>query len=291
MIAAGRPGGNGATVPASATPIATGEHQMIQPMPAAGRKLGRLPRAFDARIPHLSALSMTRGLPPPPETVDWTQKLQPPLGMMLNNTLSCCTCSAFFHARQVWSANASAAMLTDPDKDVLALYEQACGYRPGDPSTDQGGVEQAVLAYLLKTGAPVGDGRARDRIVAFIEVDPRNINDVKRTIDDCGLAYIGFNVPQNIMPADADPPAIWTVDPANAQILGGHAVVLPGYDPQGARVISWGQEYRMTWEFFSSFVDEAYAIADRTWIDATGRTPLGMTIAELEAQMQALRRA
>jgi hypothetical protein len=27
-----------------------------------------------------------------------------------------------------------------------------------------------------------------------VEVDPRNIDDVKRTIHDCGVAYIGFNV-------------------------------------------------------------------------------------------------
>lgn len=265
---------------------------MAQSTPRTARhKLGRRPRTFNPRIPHLSALRATRTLAPPPESVDWTQKLRPPLGMMLNDRLGDCTCAAFYHARQVWSANAEVAQITDPDQDVLRLYEVACGYNPNDPNTDQGGVEQDVLAYLLKTGAPTGTGGARDRIVAFVEVDPRNIDDVKRMINECGLAYIGFNVPQNIMPQDGEPPAVWTVDHANSQIIGGHAVVLPGYDSQGADVISWGQKYKMTWEFFSTFVDETYAIADRVWIEATGLTPLGLSLAELEAQMQALRQA
>lgn len=263
---------------------------MVPSLPAAGRKLGRLPRAFDPRIPHMSALGATRALPPPPISADWTTKLHQPLGLMLNDRLGDCTCAAFYHARQVWSANTGASQAADPDKDVLRLYEGACGYRPADPDSDRGGVEQRVLQYLLKTGAPVGNGRTRDRIVAFVEVDPRNIDDVKRTIADCGLAYIGFNVPASILPANAEPPAVWTVDPANSRIIGGHAVVLPGYDPQGARVISWGEEYAMTWEFFAKFVDEVYAIVDRGWAEATGKTPLGMTIAELEAQMQGLRR-
>jgi hypothetical protein len=60
---------------------------------------------------------------------------------------------------------------------------------------------------------------------------PRNLGDVKRTIVNGGIAYIGFNVPQNIM---TDPPQkIWTVAPGNSPIVGGHAVALPGYDARG----------------------------------------------------------
>jgi hypothetical protein len=47
----------------------------------------------------------------------------------------------------------------------------------------------------------------------------------------------------------------------------------------------------MTWDFFATYVDEVYAIADKAWVDATGQTPAGMTVAELEAQMQGLQDA
>ncbi len=169
-----------------------------------------------------------------------------------------------------FNADGAAEMDTEPDSDVPKLYEQACGYKPNDPASDRGGNEQHVLTFLLRRGAPIGNGKQEDRILAFVEVDPHNLDDVKRTIAECGVAYIGFNVPQNIMP-----PAVWTVDPSNPPIIGGHAAVLPGSDANGATVISWGEKYTMTWEFFAKYLDEVYGIADPSWVEAKGTTPGG----------------
>jgi len=253
-------------------------------------KLGRQPRTFDPRIPHMSALLAGQTLTPPPESVDWTKNMPAELGIMLNDTLGDCTCAAVYHAIQVWTSNTDKAMVTEPDTDVKELYIQACGYNPQVPGEGPGGIEQKVLTYLLNTGAPSGgDGSTRHKISAFVEVDPRNIDDVKRTINDCGLAYIGMHVPQSVQPLNAPTPAVWKYDPNNSKILGGHAVILPGYDSNGVKVISWGQYYTMTWDFFSRFVDEVYAIADQDWIEAKGTTPCGFTMSQLESQMQALK--
>ena len=70
---------------------------------------------------------------------------------------------------------------------------------------------------------------------------------------------------------------------------GARPVVLAGYDAIGAKVISWGQHYTMTWAFFEKFVDEAYAIADPTWITARNQTPGGLSIQQLEQAMQELK--
>jgi hypothetical protein len=67
--------------------------------------------------------------------------------------------------------------------------------------------------------------------------------------------------------------------------------VLAGYSADGARVISWGSYYTMAWDFFAKYVDEVYAIADQAWADATGKTPGGLTLSQLEEQMQALQAA
>jgi len=257
-------------------------------------KLGRTARAFDPRVPHLSALLAGKALTPPPPSADNTKGMPANLGMMLNDTLGDCTCAAVYHAIQVWTFNTTQgkSMDTEPNSDVEKLYQLACGYNPNTPGEGPGGNEQHVLKYLLKKGAPLGPaGKTANKIAAFVEVDPRNVDDVKRTINDCGVAYIGFNVPANIMPPNAEPPAVWTVDPSNSKIIGGHAVVLAGYDANGARVISWGQYYTMTWDFFAKFVDEVYAIADQDWVEATGKTPGGISLAELEQQMQALKEA
>jgi hypothetical protein len=214
------------------------------------------------------------------------------LGMMLNDKLLNCTCAAFYHALQVWSFNAagrsSAQMVTVSDINVIELYALACGYDPRKAGEGPGGKAQQVLRYLLNQGAPIGR-RRRNKIHAYIEVDPRHVNDVKRAIDDCGLVYVGFNVPKYLGPQNRHLPKVWDIDPFNRRIIGGHAAVLPGYDEHTLDVISWGRFYKMTWGFFGRYVDEVYAIADQAWIAATGRTPGGLTVTELDTQMQALR--
>ena len=255
-------------------------------------KLGRLQRSFNPRVPHMSALLAGKTLPPPPPAIDWTKDMPANLGMMLNDTLGDCTCAAFYHALQVWTANASNKMDTEPDPDVEKLYVLACHYNPKVPGEGPGGNEQHVLTYLTRKGAPIGPtGAQTHKIAAFVEVDPRNIDDVKRTINDCGVAYIGFNVPQYILPPSGGSPAIWDVQSADTNIIGGHAVVLAGYDANGARVISWGQYYTMTWAFFAKYVDEVYAIADQSWVQTKGTSPAGLTLAQLEQQMEGLKAA
>jgi hypothetical protein len=146
-------------------------------------QLGRLHRTYNPRIPHLSALLAGQTLPPPPPSVDYTKGMPANLGMMLNDTLGDCTCAAVYHAIQVWSFNALKKMDTEPDADVEKLYELACGYNPREGGEGPGGNEQHVLTYLLKQGAPTGPtGTGRHKIAAFVEVDPRNVDDVKRTI-------------------------------------------------------------------------------------------------------------
>lgn len=261
-----------------------------QKQPTGPLKFGRLHRTYDPRVPHLSALLAGQTPPAPPPAVDYTKGMPANLGMMLNDTLGDCTCAAVYHAIQVWTFNAAKKMDTEPDGDVEKLYILACGYNPRVPGEGPGGNEQKVLTYLLNQGAPTGpQGATRHKITAFVEVDPRNVDDVKRTINDCGLAYIGFNVPQSVQPPGAPTPAIWDYVPSQSNIIGGHAVVLAGYDSMGARVISWGQYYTMTWQFFAHFVDEVYAIADSEWFQSAGKTPGGLTLEELEVQMQALK--
>jgi len=256
-----------------------------------GLKLGRLARSFNPKIPMLHTLLEAVAPTPVVAAVDYTKNMPANLGMMANDTLGDCTCAAFYHALQVWSFNALTKIDTEPDLDVVKLYELACGYNPAQGGEGPGGNEQHVLTYLLKKGAPYGpDGTQTQKIDAFVEIDVKNIDNIKRGIYGAGVAYIGFNVPQFIMPAGQEPLKVWDVDPnADNTIIGGHAVVLAGYDANGATVISWGSYYTMTWAFFSKFVDEAYAIIDGEWINSTGKSPGGLTLQQLVQSMEALK--
>lgn len=223
--------------------------------------------------------------------------MSPDFGAMLNDSISDCTCAAYYHAMQIWSFNAGHKELKIPDSDVLRLYKRSCGYDPEDASTDQGGTAQGVLNYIHDHGLPQQPTNILMRhaqpqshkLLAYFEVDHRNHEDIKRVIAECGVCYIGFNLPDNVLPQVAEPvpPKKWTYKPG-AENIGGHAVVLVGYDPEWATFISWGELYQMTWQFFAAFVDECYALCDSTWIDLKGKTPFGMTMTELTSQMKAL---
>jgi hypothetical protein len=249
-------------------------------------KFGRQPRSYDRRIPRYSDLREKMTAPPtPPLSVNYAAVLPPQLGMYGNDVLGDCTCAAVYHAIQTWTANANPPIDSEPQQDAVLLYEQACGYVPGHPNTDQGGNEQTVLKYWVNTGAPAGpSGVLEDKLAAFVEVNPANLVNVKQAIFECGTLYIGFNVPAYLDPSNT---AVWDLVP-NAQIVAGHAVVLIGYDAVGPWCITWGRVQKMTWAFFSYFTDEAYALADGMWIEKTGQSPCGLSLADLEALMVAI---
>lgn len=248
-------------------------------------KFGRKARVFDPKVKQMSAVFGQ--LPTAPESIDWSHNITN-FGMMLNDRLGCCTCAAVYHARQIWTANTLTEQ-TESDNYVLSLYEEATGYNPSNPSTDQGGVEQYVLSYLLNSGIPLADG-SRDKILGFMEVNCKNINDVKLTIAEFGVAYIGFDVPNSLF-ANGAPSQLWTVstDQNLAMTRGGHAVVLVAYDTEGPTCISWGLKYKMTWDFFIKYTEEVYAIIDKSWLMTSGKTPMNIDLNELEQMMSELR--
>lgn len=246
-------------------------------------KLGRLPRTYDSRIPQLRDLPSRAIIPKIPDTVNYAAKLPANLGMMLNDVLGDCTCAAVGHSEQVWTGNAQSTMITPTDAEIEQLYENACGYVPGNPSTDNGGVEQTVLGYWLTN--PVDN----NKLAAFIEINPNDIQEVYRCVWECGVVYIGLNVPSYMM--DIPPGGTWDLNPAaDNTSIGGHAVIIVGYLPNGNFIlISWGQVYYMTKAFWKVNVDEAYALANSEWIESTGKTPVGLTLPELKALMSAFK--
>ncbi len=250
---------------------------------------GRATRKFDPRVPHLSALLSTTSTVgpsvPPPDSVDYTRGMPDDFGQMGNDKFNDCTSAAFYHARQVWTFAAAGIETTEPDSDVMTFYAESCGYTPGSPPPGPTGSCQDVLTDLINKGAPIGaDGKYRDFLTAFVEVDHRNTFDIKTIINDCGVAYIGFPVPSNVSVGNS----IWDYDPKAKWTGEGHAIVLAGYDTSGAVGISWGRRYTVTWAFISRIVDEVYALVDSVWVNAGGKTPGGLTIDELKTQMTAL---
>jgi len=247
------------------------------------RKLGRQARKH-GNLPHYSQMRRAVRLPIIPDTLNWLDGMPGNFGMMKNDTLGDCSCAGLHHARQVWTYNANGTvMTTDADRDVLADYEAACGYVPGDESTDQGGCLQDVLAYTVKTGITT-DG-VPDKLAAYFEIDPRIQLDIREVIALAGVAYIGIKVKESWTASDAG--AVW--DASDEVSAGGHCVILAGYNKDGFDVISWGTRFRLTNAGFAQVCDEAYGLVDRNWIEKTGLTPGGISVDQLEAAMRSMR--
>jgi hypothetical protein len=247
-------------------------------------KLGRQERKFNPNVKTLKAFFKHQPLPDAPATADWTDG-KTDFGMMLNDELGCCTCAAIYHARQVWTMNTSAES-TEPDGEVLGLYEKACGYVLLDDSTDQGGSMQDVLEYCMKTGMQLSDGSV-DKLLGFVEFDQTKMNEVKLAVSEFGVANIGIDIPKSVWGADGEPLAVWDYV-VGSPIAGGHDIVAVGYDDDGLTVISWGSLYKMTWAFYAKYCDEGYAMVDKNWVESTGKTPLGVSLGDLEEIMKGL---
>lgn len=247
-------------------------------------KLGKLPPKYLPRLPMLAAY--TAALPPAPVAVDWSGGAQS-WGSMLNNSLGDCTCAAVGHAIQTWT-RANGHISTISDAVVQTLYEQF-GYRPGDPSTDQGAVETAVLGYW--DSHPV-DGHALE---GFVGLQPREIRDIRDAVWLLGGVYIGLALPES---AQGQVGGCWTVPQSGLSAgpgvvggWGGHAVFVVAYDSRGLTCVTWGKLQRMSWNFWWAYCDEAYGLLSKDWAPANGNAPSGFNLAALQTDLVSFKRA
>lgn len=243
-------------------------------------KLGRREPLIDPRVPMFAAL-LTPALPPIRPSVDWTKGLTS-WGMMLNDQLGDCAEAMVGHVVQTWSANVRTEF-TATDSEIQTLYEQATGYVPGQPSTDQGTVIVDLLNFWL-THPLCGH-----HLVGFANVNFKSTDEVKQAITLCGAVAVGVNLPiaaQSQSTWYANPNLLGDNTPAS---WGRHAVTAVAYDETYVTFITWGMLKRATWQWWTNYVEESYALAGAAWVAKDGLTPVGIDLATLETYMNVLR--
>lgn len=254
-----------------------------------GRRLGKLPRRQDRRVPVLSAFCRAGQLAALPDAVDWARGVVS-WPMMGNDRLGDCTAAALGHAVQLWTTHAQApAVLTD--EQVVAVYRATGGYVPGDPVTDRGAVCSEVLAWWVSRGLWVNPQRL-EILTAYAVLEHAATWQVKASLAWLGGVYAGL-----ALPLTAQDQTMWDLPPASSGEAGlpgswgGHCVLLAGYDPAGLICVTWGGVQRMSWAFWARYADEAYALLSRDWLDTRGISPEGLDIDGLQAAMAAVREA
>lgn len=194
-----------------------------------------------------------------------------------------CTCAGILHMIMLWNAQ-NGNPRTFVNADAIQLYETLCGYKPGDPSTDQGGVELDILKSWRKT--PI-DGTA---LLGFVTVDPTNWDHVKLAHWLAGTLYMGLS-----LPTSAQDETIWSSTSDDPGGWGGHAVCTNAYGPLGGfscseylSCITWGEKQKMTPKWLAKYCDELYAPITPAWFDKAGLAPSGFNLDQLQADLAAL---
>lgn len=244
-----------------------------EPYPLVGCRLGKHPAKMDARTLKM-AKYLPVSLPPAPLQADWLSGVTD-WGMMGNDRLGDCTIAAVAHACQVWTG-ATGPMWTATDAEVQDYYSKWDGYVPGDPSTDNGGVELDVLNRWR------AEGFCGMKLLAYVDPAPGNGEHIRQAIHLFGGVYIGLQLPLSAQSQIGD---IWTDLGDMPGGWGGHAVFVPYYDPEGLICITWGKRQRMTWDFWKHYCDESHALLSEVWLD---RVPGDFGLVNLNDDLQAL---
>ncbi len=104
-------------------------------------------------------------------------------------------------------------------------------------------------------------GIAGHKILGFAALDPRHVEQIKQSVYLFGGTYIGVQLPLSAQDQDTwDVPPSGPIGNGEPGSWGGHAVCVVAYNAKGLWVVTWGKLLFMTWAFWQTYCDEAYAV-------------------------------
>ena len=204
-------------------------------------------------------------------------------GTLGNTTAGDCTIAGALRLMQSWSSRTTATPLAFTDQQALSIYSTLSGYDPSTGANDTGLVETDVLDYWSKSNF---EGNT---LAGYSAINPQDVEHVKQAIWVYGGVYLGLSLPETAeqQTAAGQP---WDLVWYYPRVLGGHCVVGLEYDENYIYVGTWGVRQPVSWGFFARYFDAAYAPADSLWIGADGRTPGGLGMDGLTADLSYVRR-
>lgn len=238
-------------------------------------RLGRKPAVHDPRVPHLFK-HMAMQIPAP--SADWTKAVSA-WGMLANDRIGDCTAAGVLHQLQVWY-NSNGFAYTPTDDEAVALYSTTSDY----PKEDDGAVEQTVLQYWQSTGITTPFDTSH---IAFASLNPKDINQIKLSVQYFGGCYLGIELPLTAQTQD-----VWEVVSTDGDgapgSWGGHCVIAVAYDEQYVTVVTWGKLLKVAPAFLEAYCEESYALVSEDWLANSGISPPGLNMAGLKSELQAI---
>ena len=202
------------------------------------------------------------------KVIDW--------GMMGNDQYGCCGVAGAGHLILDWTTNAGKPVKLTA-KQIIKAYLKYTG------GQDNGVCLLDFLKYWRTKGL------CGHKIVAFMAIDTKNLTEIKEGINLFGGLYMGFSLPDYVVPDSGN----WDIIPWNntdnpPDPNNGHCIMSPGYktDIDG---VTWGIKKPISVPFVQKYADEGYAIVTQDWIDKQGKSPSGLNLKGLLADLTAIK--
>ena len=252
-------------------------------------KLGKRERRTDPRTLQLRDYLDPVKLPEPPAEVSYCVKV-PSWPMLLNDVLGDCVIAAMGHMVQQWTfyASGGAHMLVMADAEAQAAYSAIGGYVPGDPETDNGIVLLDALNYWRKRGIVVA-GQLH-QIAGYVQVNQLDPLEMLQATWLFANRLTGVQLPRSVQGRPD-----WTVPDGGIYTpagmpggWGGHCVPNMARSPETDTCITWARRLKMSHNFFSDYVDECYAVLSPDWFGSLGKSPQGLNVEQLRADLRAI---
>jgi hypothetical protein len=220
-------------------------------------------------------------------SVDYHRRIVLPSDDLGNLLRSNCVECGYYRQAQLRMAVAWGSIWAPTQAMSLGLYSRITGFDQTTGQPDNGTDLATAQAYVAANG--LGDlGIQWEELVAPValpDLDPATLDWATEEFGSVGL-HLAL-------------PLAWQDDPSWAMPAGGvdspggkpggwghHYVPSGKYDPRRREVISWGFECPLTPETMAAYCVSASAGLSRSWMEDTGRSPLGLAFNDVMALAQ-----
>ena len=213
---------------------------------------------------------------PIPKTFNWGKKIKKDnWGWMGNKRADLCTCAAAGHMIMSWTSN-TGRLKRPLLNDIKDAYCAVTNYNEETDENDEGVEPLKVLKHWRKNGI------AGNKILSFALLKNKDIDQLLKTVYLFGGCYVGLSLPKS---ADKQFKTTkkWTIEGggelknAERNVWINHIVLVTGYKNEELRVITWGKESTMTFDFWKAYGEVSYAIFSETFIRHE-KTPTGVDV-------------
>ena len=237
-------------------------------------KLGKKPARHDPRTLAYGNYRTAAAAPPP--QAHWGHGL--PYTVLGNAQYGDCVEAGYAHQVQIWGDRAGKPFVPT-DAEAIGAYSAITGFNPSQPSTDQGTDMLTAVGYWKSTGL------GGQKITAYATLNTRARAEISEAVAWYGGAYIGIQLPLSAQDQVGSEWTVTTGPNAVAGSWGGHCVPVSGYDKDQLWCVTWGALQAMTWEFLTTYCDEAYVLLATEWIAGTGQAPSRLAWGQLLADL------